>query len=390
MMKLLARLFIKNSGDTADPAVRMAYGRLCGIVGIALNLLLFSLKYFAGVVSGSIAITADAFNNLSDAGSSVITLAGFALAGKKPDPHHPFGHGRLEYIAGLAVSAVIVVMGAELLRSSVARIFSPEPVQAGLLPAVILLVSIAVKLYMAVYNRAIGKMIDSPAIAAASTDSLSDSAATAVVLACMLIARFTGLDIDAYAGVAVAGFILYAGIGAARDTISPLLGQAPSREFVKQIEAIVLKNPEILGMHDLIVHDYGPGRVMISLHAEVDGHGDMFEKHDAIDNIERELAEKLGCHAVVHMDPIDMGSEDTARLRAEVAEIVREVEPASSIHDFRTVPGPTHTNLIFDAVVPCGEKRTDEEVAALIRSLVAERLPGNYAVVNIDRAYTEL
>lgn len=390
MMKLLARLFIKNSGDTADPAVRMAYGRLCGIAGIALNLLLFALKYFAGVVSGSIAITADAFNNLSDAGSSVITLAGFALAGKRPDPHHPFGHGRLEYIAGLAVAAVIVVMGAELLRSSIGRIFSPEPVQAGLLPAAILAVSIAVKLYMAAYNRRIGKMIDSPAIAAACADSLSDSAATAVVLACMLVTQLTGLNIDAYAGVAVAGFILFAGFGAARDTVSPLLGQAPSREFVRQIEDIVLKNPEILGIHDLIVHDYGPGRVMISLHAEVDGHGDMFEKHDAIDNVERELAERLGCHAVVHMDPIDVSSEETARLRGEVEEIVRELEPAASIHDFRIVPGPTHTNLIFDAVVPCAEKRSDEEVSARIRSSIAERLPGNYAIVNIDRAYTEL
>lgn len=390
MISLLARLFIKNSGDTSSPGVRMAYGRLCGCVGIALNLLLFALKYFAGVVSGSIAVTADAFNNLSDAGSSLITLAGFALAGKKPDPRHPFGHGRIEYIAGLAVSAIILLMGAELLKSSVSRIFSPEPVDSGLLPAIILAVSIAVKLYMAAYNRSIGKKIASPAVAAAGADSISDSAATAVVLICMLLSRFTSLNIDAWAGLAVSGFILLAGINAARDTVSPLLGQAPSREFVQQVEDIVLASPEILGIHDLIVHDYGPGRVFVSLHAEVDGCGDIFEKHDAIDNVERELGERLNCLAVVHMDPIVTGNEQVEHLKAEVVGIVREIAPESSIHDFRTVPGPTHTNLIFDAVVPCGGRKSDEELAAEIRALVAERMPGSYAVVSIDRAYTEL
>ena len=384
MIALLARIFIRETDPTAR---RGAYGRLCAVVGICLNIVLFALKYFAGAISGSIAITADAFNNLSDAGSSVITLVGFVLAGKKPDHDHPFGHGRIEYIAGLAVSAIILVMGAELLRSSVVKIFSPEPVDSGLLPGIILLISIAVKLYMAFYNRAVGKKIDSAAVTATAADSLSDAVATTVVLASMLVSHFCGVNIDAYAGVVVALFILYTGVSSARDTVSPLLGQPPEPEFVEKVQSIVLAHPEVEGLHDLVVHDYGPGRVMISLHAEVDGRGDIFMLHDAIDNIERELHEKLGCSAVVHMDPVDISSPETKKMHEEAAKIVRELSPDITIHDFRMIPGPTHTNLVFDAVVPYSVDLTDAEAQKRISELVSERIPGCYVIVNIDRAY---
>ena len=386
MMKLLARLFIKNSGDTSDPAVRMAYGRLCGMAGIALNLLLFALKYFAGIVSGSIAITADAFNNLSDAGSSVITLAGFALAGKRPDPHHPFGHGRLEYIAGLAVAAVIVVMGAELLRSSVGRIFAPEPVQAGLLSAAILAVSIAVKLYMAAYNRRIGRMIDSPAIAAASADSLSDSVATAVVLVCMLVTQFTGHNIDAYAGVVVAGFILFAGFSAARDTVSPLLGQAPSREFVRQIEDIVLKNPEILGIHDLIVHDYGPGRRFASVHAEIDHRIDPLIAHELLDEIERQVKKELHVELVIHYDPIVTDDPEVTAVKERLQAIIHDLDPRLSIHDFRMVSGQHHANVIFDMVIPADLESRTAELRRTIEARLQDGKKTYHLVVTFDTA----
>ena len=388
MISLLSRVFIKNRGSVSEAHVRRAYGTLCGVVGICLNIMLFALKYFAGTVSGSIAITADAFNNLSDAGSSVITLVGFALAGKKPDSGHPFGHGRIEYISGLAVSAVIVVMGAELGRSSIAKILSPEPIQAGLLPGVILLISIGVKIYMYFYNRSVGKKISSAAMCAAAADSLSDSAATAVVLISMTVAHFSGINIDPYAGVLVACFIIYTGINAAKDTVSPLLGQAPDPELVARISDIVLSHPEIEGMHDLIVHDYGPGRLIISLHAEVDGNGNIFRLHDSIDNIEWELKEKLGCTATVHMDPIETNNERLSSMRSAILEKLRTLDPAISIHDFRMVPGTSHTNLIFDAVLPFSFKLSDAQASELIRRTVAEAFPDCNTIVNIDRAYS--
>ena len=297
MVSLLSKIFIKNRDDVTDPAVRKAYGSLCSALGIVLNVLLFAGKYIAGAVSGSIAITADAFNNLSDAGSSAISLVGFHLSSKKPDLDHPFGHGRLEYISGLCVAALILVMGVELLLSSVQKIITPEPVETGLLPAAILIVSIAVKVYMSAYNRSVGKKISSSAMQATAADSLSDSIATTVVLLSMGVSYFFDVNIDGYAGVLVALFILWAGVGVARDTLSPLLGQAPDPELVQKIEDIVMSREEIIGMHDLVVHDYGPGRLMISLHAEVDGRGDIFELHDAVDTVERTLAHDLGCEA---------------------------------------------------------------------------------------------
>ena len=387
MIKLLTKLFIKDHENVTSAAVRRAYGTMCSLYGIFLNLLLFAGKYIAGLISGSVAITADAFNNLSDAGSSIITLLGFAIAGKKPDPDHPFGHGRAEYLAGLVLSGVIILMGFELVKSSFEKILHPEAISSGLLPAVILVCSILVKFYMCLYNRSVGKKINSAAMQATATDSLSDSIATTVVLLSMGISYFFHVNIDGYAGLLVAVFIIYAGFNAAKDTVSPLLGQAPDPEFVQQVADIVTAHPEVVGIHDLAVHDYGPGRVMVSLHAEVSGDGNIFDLHDAIDTAETELKEQLGCIATIHMDPIEADNTEVSQMRAAVAEKVKELDDVISIHDFRMVPGPTHTNLIFDAAVPADYKKSDEELAASIRQYIHQTWPDRYAVVNIDHSY---
>ena len=387
VVSLLSKIFIKNRDDVTDPAVRKAYGSLCSALGIVLNVLLFAGKYIAGAVSGSIAITADAFNNLSDAGSSAISLVGFHLSSKKPDLDHPFGHGRLEYISGLCVAALILVMGVELLISSVQKIITPEPVEMGLLPAAILIVSIAVKVYMSAYNRSVGKKISSSAMRATATDSLSDSVATTVVLLSMGVSYFFDVNIDGYAGVLVALFILWAGVGVARDTLSPLLGQAPDPELVHKIEDIVMSREEIIGMHDLVVHDYGPGRLMISLHAEVDGRGDIFELHDAVDTVERTLASELGCEATIHMDPVVCDDEAVDAEHKRLLEVIAGIDDIIGVHDFRMVAGPSHTNLIFDVVVPCGLDKTADEVRAEICAAVEAQMPGRFAVVNVDTSF---
>ena len=387
MLNILSRIFIKNRTDYKNPAVRKAYGTLCGFMGIFLNIVLFAAKFFAGTLSGSVAITADAFNNLSDAGSSVITLVGFALAGKKPEPEHPFGHGRIEYISGLVVAAIILIMGFELATSSIQKIINPVPVESSTLTIVILVLSIAVKVYMSVYNRSIGKKINSGAMKATAADSLSDSAATAVVLISIAVQHFTGFNIDGWAGTLVALMILYAGYGAAKDTLTPLLGQKPDEEFVDEVFSTILAYPEVCGVHDLIVHDYGPGRVMLSAHAEVPGDMDIFTLHDVIDNIEVELKAKLGCEAVIHMDPVETHNEKISAMRAAVAEIVGGMDMGITIHDFRMVPGDTHTNLIFDAVVPFAVKLSDDEVRNELQKRIQEKFPNNFAVITIDKPY---
>ena len=387
MITLFSRLFLKTDGKS--PAqLRTAYGTLAGIVGIFLNLLLFAGKFLAGVLSSSVAITADAFNNLSDAGSSVVTLLGFQLAGKKPDPDHPFGHGRMEYLSGLAVSLLILLMGVELVKSSVDKILHPAPVDSGWLVSLILCASIAVKLYMAWYNRALGKKLNSAAMLATSADSLSDSVATLAVLIATLVSQAFGLMIDGWCGIVVSLFIFKAGIEAARETIDPLLGAPPSKELVERISTLVLSHDIVVGIHDLIVHDYGPGRMMISLHAEVSSAGDILAIHDEIDNIERQLQKELGCHAVIHMDPVvtdDVRVTDTKRT---IAQLVCTVDPSLTIHDFRMVSGPTHTNVIFDVVAPYDLPLTDAALTAQIQQEVRQ-LEGNYfAVVTVDKNFT--
>ncbi len=387
MLKLLTKLFVKDPENVSDPKVRHAYGNLCGFYGIFLNLLLFAGKYFAGFVSGSVAIMADAFNNLSDAGSSVITLLGFAMSAKKPDPEHPFGHGRIEYLAGLALAALIIFMGFELGKSSFEKILDPQPVEAGLLPALILVASILIKFYMSLYNRKIGKKINSAAMQATATDSLSDAVSTTVVLAAMGVQVLFNVNIDGYAGLAVAVFIVIAGFNAGKETLSPLLGQAPDKELVQEIEKIVLSYPEVVGIHDLIVHDYGPGRLMVSLHAEVDGSGNIFLLHDAIDNAERDIKERFGAVTTIHMDPIEADNTEIAQMRTAVADKLQEIDPIITIHDFRMVPGATHTNLIFDAVIPADFRLSDSELTEQIKDLVHCTWPDRYAVVEIDHSY---
>lgn len=387
MIEFLARVFIRHRDTLSPSALRQAYGQLCGAVGIGLNLLLFAGKLFAGTISGSIAITADAFNNLSDAGSSVVTLLGFRLAGRKPDPEHPFGHGRMEYISGLAVAGLILLMGVELGKSSLKKILSPEEIVSSPLVLAILAVSVAVKLYMFYYNRSIGKKIKSAAMSATATDSLSDAVSTTAVLIATLVGQLTGLNIDGWVGLLVALFILFSAYKAAKETLSPLLGQTPDPEFVERIEQIVLSYPEVLNIHDLIVHDYGPGRVMISLHAEVSADGDLLQLHDVIDNAEHRLKKELGCMAVIHMDPIITNDAHTDALRMAVAEKVKSIDPRLTIHDFRTVSGPTHTNLIFDVVVPYDVKLTADEVRRRIGALVKELDENYFAVVQVDNSY---
>ena len=386
MVSLLIKLFVKDSENISDPEVRRKCGEVCGFTGILLNLLLFAGKFFAGLLSGSIAVTADAFNNLSDAGSSVITLIGFRLAGRKPDPDHPFGHGRIEYLSGLLVALLILLMAFELVKSSVSKIIHPEPIDSSLLVIVILAVSIAVKLYMSFYNKSIGKKISSAAMTATAADSLSDCISTAVVLAATLIAKFTGLQIDGWCGLLVGIFVFIAGVKAVSETIAPLLGQPPEKEFVDEIEKLVTSHDEILGVHDLVVHDYGPGRVMISLHAEVDSEGDILELHDVIDNIEFELRRELDCEAVIHMDPI-VNNEETRALRSIAEKAVGSIDPVLKMHDFRAVPGNTHTNMIFDVVAPFGYGLSDDELRCAIQSEVQKIRSDCFTVVQVDKDY---
>ena len=386
MITLLSKLIIKNYKEFENPNVRLKYGILCGAVGILFNILLFTGKLIAGTLTGSIGITADAFNNLSDAGSSTITLVGFRLSGTKADKEHPFGHGRFEYIAGLIVSMAILLMGFELGKTSIDKIIHPETVTFSYLAVAVLIVSILTKLYMFFYNRGIGKKIDSSAMRATAMDSFSDVAATSTVLLSMLIGKWTGLKIDGYSGLLVALFICYTCIRAAKETVSPLLGQSPTKEFVEKIQNIVLEQDGVIGVHDLVVHDYGPGRRMISLHAEVPADGNLILLHDAVDNLEKLLRNECGCEAVIHMDPVEMNNTETNRLRTETRAILAQIDERLTLHDFRVVSGPTHTNLVFDVVVPFGFSMTDEAV----KSAISERihtLEGNcYAVIDIDKS----
>ena len=385
MITCLAKFWIRESDS--EEKKRRVYGTLGAVVGIFLNICLFAGKYLAGFLSGSIAIMADAFNNLSDAGSSFISLIGFVFSGKKPDLDHPFGHGRIEYLAGLGVSFLILLMGVELAKNSVQKILHPVSVQISTLSIAVLSASILVKLYMAYYNHAIGKKIRSATMAATATDSLSDAAATTVVLLAMLFLAVTGINIDGYCGILVAVFILAAGIGAAKETVSPLLGQAPDPEFVKEIKELVMQHEEVLGIHDMAVHDYGPGRVMVSLHAEVSGDGNIYELHDLIDQIERELKEKLHCETVIHMDPIDVGNEKTVEMKEEMVKLVKAIDERLTIHDFRMVTCTKHHNMIFDVVIPADFKLSQEELKDIIQKKVWEKWPDYYVVIDVDTAY---
>lgn len=387
MINLLVRRLVKNYEEIHRPEVRRAYGVLCGSVGIGLNLVLFAVKFLAGTWSGLISITADAFNNLSDAGSSIITLIGFKMAGQKPDPEHPFGHGRIEYLSGLFVSIAILFMAVELIRTSFRKVLHPAASESSPVLILILLFSIGIKLYMAYYNTSIGKRIQSAGMRATAVDSLSDCCATAAVLFATLFMYFTQIDIDGYCGILVGVFIFYAGCKAAGETISPLLGQKPSADLVNQIHEIVMSYDEVIGIHDLIAHDYGPGRLMISLHAEVPANGNILHLHDTIDRIEQQLGNDLNCEAVIHMDPILTDDEQTREYRDIVLQVLAKMEGDLQIHDFRIVKGPTHTNLIFDVVTPFDYVLSDTALIEQIQERLQQKDASLFAVVRVDKGY---
>lgn len=384
MITLLSKFIIKTEGKN-ESDIRREYGVLLGAVGIFINIILFIMKFISGIITGSIAMISDSFNNLSDSGSSLIALIGFRLSGQKPDTEHPYGHGRFEYVSGLIISIVIIVMGAELFFSSCKTIVSGAAIKYSVLSVVMIVISIFAKLYMFYYNNACSVKFKSSVMRATARDSLSDCIATGVVLLSVIIYKYTGVSVDGYAGILVSGFIIYTGISSAKDTIDPLLGSKPDAEYVKKICEFVTSFENVHGVHDLVIHDYGAGRTMVSLHAEVPAEGNFVELHDTIDNIERRLGEVLGCHAVIHMDPVFIDDEDTNRMKRLSELVVKSVDEELSIHDFRMITGKVHTTLIFDVVMPFEIGKTETELRKTIESKF-EALPGNLsAVVTIDR-----
>lgn len=390
LIKLLTRLFVKNSDDIKNPEVRSAYGNMSGIVGIFLNLCLFAAKLTAGIVSASISVIADAFNNLSDAGSSVVTFLGFKLASRPADKEHPFGHGRYEYVAGLGISVVILLVGIELLKSSIGKIISPDTsTEITLVSACILIASVVVKLWMYFFNKILSKKINSSALKATSLDSLTDCVATTIVLIGLVISNLTGLMIDGYLGAAVAIFILFTGVSTFRESLSPLLGNPPDAEFVRDIKDTVMQDDMIVGIHDLIVHDYGPGRCIISLHAEIPSNEDILKAHDSIDLIEKTLERKFNCMATIHMDPIAADDEYTLNLKDKIYRELCGENSGFSIHDFRVVKGDTHTNVIFDLVVPHGFKQSNDEIRKNAKEKIRTIDPKLIPVMHIEKSFTE-
>lgn len=387
MIAILAKLFLKPEGRS-EAELRRGYGVLCGAVGVGLNLLLFAGKLLAGLAAGSIAAVADAVNNLSDAASSVVTLLGFLLAGQKPDRQHPFGHGRMEYLSGLAVSVLILLMGLELGKSSVERIANPSSVAFGGPLALILCASIGVKLYMALYNRRYGRRFQSGAMEAASIDALGDCAATLAVLLSAMIERRTGVHADGWAGFVVAALILWSGVRAVRATADPLIGTPPSPEFVNQVRELVLSSDLVTGVHDLIVHDYGPNRVMLSLHAEVPADGNLTVLHEEIDRIEQQLRDDLACEAVIHMDPTAANDPYTEETKQHVEALAKCVDTEIAIHDFRIIRGANTKTVIFDAAVPFRFRLSDREVEEKLKSAVQVLDAAFRVVVRVERSYS--
>lgn len=386
MSELLLRLFVPK-GSADDPAVRSRCGLLSGITGIVLNILLVAGKLTVGIIAGSVAIIADAVNNFSDAASSVITLIGFKLAGQKPDKEHPFGHGRIEYVAGLIVSVLIIFMGFELAWSSVEKIITPERTVFSYAAAGVLIAAILIKVWLFYFNRKIAKRINSPSIAATATDSLSDVVATGVVLAALIAGQYTDFPIDGVAGVIVAIFIFKSGWGAVKATQAPLLGRPMSRELADAIDKLALEHEDILGIHDLVYHDYGPGRAIVTFHAEVPADGDLTQTHEMIDHVEREIREKYGIEAVIHMDPIVVDG-DTEEMRTLIEGIVKEIAPEATIHDLRIAEWDKIRNVYFDVILPYGIADTDEAAAEKIRQAVKQR-SGFNAVIHIDHPFIE-
>ncbi len=385
MTKLLLNIFVKNNADVSDLRVRQKYGTLSGGVGIFINVILFLIKFFAGIITASVSVTADAFNNLSDAGSSIVTLIGFKMAGKPADNDHPYGHGRFEYVTALIIAFVIVIMGFELLQSSVDKIINPKDIKFTSVSLFILVASIAAKLWLAFFNKSLGKKINSSAMAATAVDSLNDSIATTVVLISLLIEYFFDVNIDGYAGVAVALFVLYSGYETAKDTLQPLLGRPPDPEFVSEVKKCILSREEIVGIHDMIVHDYGPGNVIVSLHAEIPCDMNVLEAHDIIDSAEDDVRKKFNCEISIHMDPIATNDKFVNKLKEKVEEVIASVDVSIGMHDFRITKGPLRINVIFDIEVPFGFKYTDEEITNIIEGKIKEMNSKFHPVIHVDK-----
>ena len=390
MTNFLIKRFIKDYENIQKTSVRSAYGKLSGVVGIVCNVLLCAVKLAAGLISGSVAITADAVNNLSDASSSIISLLGFKLAERPADDEHPYGHGRYEYLSGLMVALLIMIIGVELLKSSVDKILHPERVMFSVATACVLLFSIVLKLWMAFFNTKMGKTINSGTLEATAADSRNDVITTSAVLIAAIASKFTNVELDGFMGAAVALFILYSGFGLVKDTLDPILGKAPEPETVKAIKEKILSYPGVLGTHDLMVHDYGPGRQFASVHVEMAAESDVLESHDVIDNIERDFLKNDGIHMLVHYDPISASDSETSELRNWIAEKIKEIDSRLTIHDLRIVKGKTHTNVIFDCVVPYDTGIEEKEIKKRINNMVQENYPDHFCVITIDRSYAPI
>lgn len=387
MTRLFVRLFVKNSENVKDPAVRIRIGYLGSITGIVLNVLLFSGKFIAGLICGAISVTADAFNNLSDAGSSIMSLVGFKMAAQPADEEHPFGHGRMEYVSGLIISFLIMLMGFELAKGSVEKIIRPKDMTFSWFTLTILVISVLVKLWMGLFNHKLGKMINSASMKATAVDSISDCISTSAVIAAMFVFYLFDLNIDSYIGLAVALFIVYSGINTFKESLTPLLGAKPDKQFVAEITSKVESYEGIVGTHDMIVHDYGVGNLIISMHAEVPVEMDFSSAHELIDKIEDDLKNQYKCLVTIHMDPVAVNDEKSTALKAQIADIVRQIDSRMSVHDFRMTDGKDRENLIFDVVVPFGLNMTDAEVREAISERVSQIDKAYQCVINIDKDY---
>lgn len=388
MTQLLIKFFIKNHKETKLPSVREAYGNLGSIVGILANLLLCATKIGVGFLFNSISILADGLNNLSDAGSSIVTLVGFKLSSKPADEDHPFGHARIEYISGLIISFIIFLLGLELIKSSIMKIFNPEPLVVSSPMIFVLIFSILLKLWLSAFNHKLGKLIDSSTLEATAIDSRNDVIATSAILIAIIIAHFTGIQLDGYMGAFVGVFILYSGYTILKDTTSPLLGQAPDAAFLQEISSKLLSYEGVLGFHDLVLHSYGPNNYFASVHVEVSADEDLLSCHDKLDIIERDFKTNCNVNLVIHPDPVVTSDPETMTLRYKVTQLIQTIHPNLSLHDFRIVLGTTHTNLIFDVTVPIGYKTSPKDLAARIDELVKTIDPTYYTIITVDMNYT--
>lgn len=390
MQNWLVKKFIKDYENTQDINVRASYGKLSGKIGILCNVFLFIGKFLAGTVSGSVSITADAVNNLSDAASSIISLIGFKMAEKPADKDHPYGHARYEYLSGLTVAVMIILIGFELFKTGFDKVLHPTAVDFSVISAVVLLISILIKLWMSLFNKSLGKKINSSALKATAADSRNDVISTAAVLSASVISHFLKINLDGYMGIAVAVFILYSGIGLVKDTLDPLLGKAPDPELVDYIQNKILSYDGVLGTHDLMIHDYGPGRKFASVHVEMAAEEDVLKSHDVIDNIERDFLANNSLNIIVHFDPIVTKDAIVNDLRSWLLEQVKSIDNRLSIHDLRVVPGTTHTNLIFDCVMPNSLNLSPSELKLKIRKLVNDKYPNYYCVITVDSSYAAM